>query len=66
MKMYLMHKYQVNNDVFRWPMTLATTITHGSIYHIDYSENIFQMYKYNPQSSHFSKSQFSLPCAVKH
>ena len=62
-KIYLMHRYQVNNDVFHWPMILATTIIHDSIYHIDYSENLSQMYKFEPQSS---KRQFSLHCTVKH
>ena len=65
-KIYLMHRYQVNNDVFHWPMILATTITHGSIYHIDYSENLSQIYKYVPESSNFIKRQFSLHCTVKH
>jgi len=65
-KVYLMHRYQVNNDVFQWPIILATTNTYGPIFHMDFSENLSQMYKYEPQSSHFSKRQFSLHCTVKH
>ena len=31
-----------------------------------FSENIGQMYRYKPQSSHFSKTQYSLHCTVKY
>jgi len=57
-KVYLMHRYQFNNDVFQWPIILATTNTYGPIFHMNFSENLSQMYKYEPQSSHFSKRQF--------
>ena len=33
---------------------------------MDYSENMTQQYKFEPQSSYFSKKQFSLQCTVKH
>ena len=33
---------------------------------MNFSENLAQQYKYEPQSSHFSKTQFSLHCTVKH
>ena len=36
------------------------------IYHMNYSENLSQMYESGPQSSHFSKAQYSLQCTVKH
>ena len=65
-KVYLMHRYQVNNDVYQWPLFLATIQTHGSIFHMDFSENLTQMFKYEPQSAHFSKKQFSLHCTLKH
>ena len=65
-KVYLMHSYQVNNDVYQWPLILATIQTHGSIFHMDFSENLTQMFKYEPQSAHFSKKQFSLHCTLKH
>ena len=45
---------------------LETTNTHGEIYHMDFSENLTQLFKYEPQSSHFNKSQYSLHCSVKH
>ena len=44
---------------------MATTNDIGEIYHMDYSENLSQQYKFKPQSSHFNKQQFSLPCTVK-
>ena len=64
-KLYTMHKY-VYNDTFHCPNILSTTTDIGEIYHLDYSENIAQQYKYEPQSAHFSKRQFSLHCTVKH
>ena len=33
---------------------------------MDYSENLSQTYKYEPQSSHFNKQQYSLHCTLKH
>ena len=33
---------------------------------MDYSENVSQHFKYEPQSSHFNKTQYSLHCTVKH
>ena len=38
----------------------------GPIYHMDYSENITQSFKYEPQELHFNKKQYSLHCTVKH
>ena len=38
----------------------------GKIFHMDFSENISQMYKNEPQSSHFNKAQYSLHCTVEH
>ena len=54
-------------------VNLKCSITHfigqnfdiGKIYHLDYSENMSQQYKYEPRSSHFIKMQFSLHCTVK-
>lgn len=63
---YLKHKYQVYNDKYHWQIILGTTDQIGSIYHMDYSENIATSYKFEPQSSHFNKSQYSLHCTVKH
>ena len=61
---YLCHKYQVRNDRFHWQKVLATIENYGAIYHMDFSENISQMYKHEPQSSHFNKQQYSLHCTV--
>ena len=33
---------------------------------MDYSENITQSFKYEPQELHFNKKQYSLHCTVKH
>ena len=61
-----MHRYQVFNDKLHWPKILTTTDDQGPIYHFDYSENLAQSYKYEPQSSHFNKNQYSLHCTVKY
>ena len=53
-------------DKLHWPIILQTIATHGEIYHMDFSENLTQLFKYEPQSSHFNKSQYSLHCTVKH
>ena len=66
-KAYPSHKYQVYNDIYHWPIILSTTIRLTvAIRHMDLSENISQMHKYEPQSSHFNKSQYSLHCTVTH
>ena len=38
----------------------------GEICYLGYSENMTQQYKFESQSSHFNKKQFSLHCTVKH
>ena len=63
---YTCHKYQVYNDRFHWRIILTTATGKNNIYHMDFSENITQMYKFKPQSSHFNKSQYSLHCTVEH
>ena len=64
---YLVHKYQIYNDRFHWPLIMAESQAIGeSIFHMDYSENVAQHFKYEPQSSHFNKSQYSLHCTVQH
>ena len=65
-KSYTKHKYQVHNDIFHWPRILSTSVDYGNIYHMDFSENLAQSYKYEPQSSHFNKQQYSLHCTEKH
>ena len=37
---------------------LGTTPEIGPIYHMDFSENLSQMHKFEPQSLHFSKAQY--------
>ena len=65
-KEYTCHKFQVYNDIHHWPKVVSTTSEIGSIYHMDFSENLSQMHKFEPQPSHFSKSQYSLHCTIKH
>ena len=65
-KQYLVHKYEVFNDMHHWPVILSTTSEIGSIYHMDFSENVSQMHNSGPQSSHFNKAQYSLHCTVRH
>ena len=47
-KQYLVHKYEVFNDMHHWPVILSTTSEMGPIYHMDFSENISQMHKFEP------------------
>ena len=63
---YVLHKYQIYNDKLHWPIILQTIPTYSEIYHMDFSENLTQLFKFEPQSSHFNKSQYSLHCTVKH
>ena len=63
---YLSHRYQVSNDTYHWPQILSTTNALGPVFHMDYPENVTQAFKYEPQSSHFNKKQYSLHCMVKH
>ena len=65
-KEYCTHKYQVYNDSFHWPRIVATVPEYGSIFHMDYSENMSQMHKYEVQSAHFNKRNYSLHCTVEH
>lgn len=57
-KIYTSHKYQVYNNQFHWPKILSTCDQIGEIYHMDFSENLSQQYKYEPQSCHFNKQQY--------
>ena len=65
-KVYISHKHQVYNDQFHWPKILASCDQIGDIYHMDFSENLSQQYKYEPQSCHFNKQQYSLHCTIQH
>ena len=38
-KQYLVHKYEVFNDMHHWPVILSTTSEMGPIYYMDFSEN---------------------------
>ena len=61
-----MHKYQVYNDKYEWKIIQQTTEELGVIFHGDYSENMTQIHKMEPQSSHFNKTAYSLHCTVMH
>ena len=45
-KEYITHKFQIYNDKAHWSTILETTNTHVEIYHIDFSENLTQLFKY--------------------
>ena len=62
---YLMHRYNVENNKFMWPLILEKCEELGEvIVHMDYSENIKEKPKIETQSHHFSGQQHSLHCAV--
>ena len=65
-KEYCTHKYFVYNDKYHWPRILASVPEYGPIYHMDYSENMAQMHKFEVQSAHFNKRNYSLHCTVEH
>ena len=65
-KEYLIHKYKIYNDVLHWPRVLSTVEELGTIFHMDYSENVTSQVKSEPQSGHFNKKQYSLHCTVQH
>ena len=58
------YKYQVFSGQFQWPKILSLCNSISRIYHMDYSENLSQQYKFEPQSYHFNKSQYSLHCTL--
>ena len=63
---YLVHRFQVENDKHEWKQILETVKDIGPVFHMDFSENITASPKFEPQSSHFSKRQFSFHCTVMH
>ena len=65
-KEYIIDKFQIYNDKAHWPSVLETANIYGEIYHMDFSENLTELVKYEPQSSHFNKSQYSLHCTAKY
>ena len=48
-----------------WPHILSTVDTYDTIRHMDYSENLSQLYKHKAQSCYFSTKQFTLHCTVE-
>ena len=63
---YTVHRYQVENDKYEWKNILNTVINEtGTIFHLDYSENLQGTPKFEPQSAHFSKKQY-IHCTVSH
>ena len=61
---YLYHRYQEQNDKFVWKHILDEI--DSPIFHMDFSENLMPTPKFEAQSAHFSKRQFSLHCTVMH
>lgn len=66
MKQYVTHQYQLKNNKLYWPKILSTTGEYSKISHMNFSENLQQMYKYEAESCHFYKSQYPLHCNVVH
>ena len=63
-KLYTCHKFQVFNDQFHWANSNCDQTS--EINYMDFPDDLSQQYKYEPQSCHFSKQQYSLCCTVKH
>ena len=63
-KEYLYPRYQCTNDNFEWRNILNTITNESPIFH--FSENFTGTHKFEPQSAHFTKKQFSLHCTVMH
>ena len=54
------HKSLVHDDIYHWSRILATVTESGWICHMDFSEKLSQKHKYEPQSAHFNKYNYSL------
>ena len=54
------------NDKYHWPRILETVNDLGPVFHSDYSENMAQLTKFEAQSAHFNKRNYSLHCTVEH
>ena len=66
-KSYLIHRYDVEHDKFSWPKILSKASERNIVVtHRDYSENIQEKLKMEPQAMHFSKKSFTLHCTVIH
>ena len=63
---YLSHHWEIENDKVHWKLILNSADDFGPIFHLDFSENITGTPKYEVQSAHFNKSQFSLHVSVAH
>ena len=58
--------WEIENDKVHWKLILNSADDFGPIFHLDFSENITGSPKYEVQSAHFNKSQFSLHVSVAH
>ena len=64
-KRYLLHRFDVSNDKFVWPLIQAQCAENGEhVVHMDYSENLKEKPKKETQAHHFSGEQHSLHCSV--
>lgn len=52
---YLEHRFQVENDRFHWKKVIDSQQDFGTLFHMDYSENVSGTPKLEPQDAHFSK-----------
>ena len=66
-KLYLIHRYDVEHDKYIWPMIRQKAANRNKpIAHCDYSENLQEVPKFEPQDMHFNKKSHSLHCTVIH
>ena len=65
-KAYLLHQFECHNDQFHWSIIENNGL--GMTFHMDFSENISNTPKEEPQDSHFGagSTQISLHCTVVH
>ena len=59
---YLLHHYERKNDIYHWPLIKENGL--GYAFHMDYSENIQNTPKHQPQDAHFNPAQHTLHCTV--
>ena len=60
---YLLHRFEIKNDIFNWPQILSDTDL-GYLFRQAYSENISCNPKYEPEDAHFSSKKTSLHCTM--
>lgn len=60
------HRYLAEQGKHEWSNILSKISDISPTFHMDFSENLCGMSKFEPQTAHFLKWQFSLYSTVKH